>query len=592
MLRLVLYLLAVSALAFGIAWLADRPGSVVIEWQGYSIETSLLGAAITLAALIGLCIFLWWALRQIWYSPAAIGSFFNRRRQKRGLEALSSGMIAIGAGDRMLATKYALQARKALPNEPLTHLLRAQAAQLSGDRTTARRIFEAMLASPDTEQLGLRGLFLEAEKEGDREAARQFAERALALNPKLAWPVEALFDIQCKAGDWAGALETLSIATRYHHVERPAANRRRAVLLTAQAQACEDSDPERALGLALEAHGLAVDLVPAAAIAGRLLAAKGNTPRATRVIQRTWKRSPHPDLATAYAYARIGDSPHDRLARVQQLAALRPMSIESSIAVATAAIDAREWETARRALEPLLENRLTQRVCTLMAQIEGKQHGDAGRVREWLARAVNAPRDPAWTADGVVADEWAPVSPVTGALDAFQWRVPVEALEKPDAELIGRKLEELVELGARQEPAIPAPETKGEPREVAGKSEAAAPAPVAASPPAPELPVDRPEKTKDPQQAPPAAAPAKPVAEAASPAARTASHSAPQKGEGKQFEAGVAPRKPAAEKPAVKPPRMFVPPRAPDDPGPDTQDGPDPIDTPAVAYQLPLKGSA
>jgi HemY protein len=591
MLRLVLYLLAVSALAFGIAWLADRPGSVVIEWQGYAIETSLLGAAITLAALIGLFIVLWWALRQIWYSPAAIGSFFNRRRQKRGLEALSSGMIAIGAGDRMLATKYALQARKALPNEPLTHLLRAQAAQLSGDRTTARRIFEAMLASPDTEQLGLRGLFLEAEKEGDREAARQFAERALALNPKLAWPVEALFDIQCKAGDWAGALETLSIATRYHHVERPAANRRRAVLLTAQAQVCEDSDPERALGLALEAHGLAVDLVPAAAIAGRLLAAKGNTPRATRVIQRTWKRSPHPDLATAYAYARIGDSPHDRLARVQQLAALRPMSIESSIAVATAAIDAREWETARRALEPLLENRLTQRVCTLMAQIEGKQHGNAGRVREWLARAVNAPRDPAWTADGVVADEWAPVSPVTGALDAFQWRVPVEALEKPDAELIGRKLEELVDLGARQEPAIAGPETKAEASEAGGKSEARAAPPVTPNEPAP-APVEKPDKTQDAQQASRAAAPAKPVAEAASTAARTASHPAPQPGEGKQSEAGVAPRRPAAEKPAVKPPRMFVPPRAPDDPGPDTQDGPDPIDSPAVAYQLPLKGSA
>ena len=61
-----------------------------------------------------------------------------------------------------------------------------------------------------------------------------------------------------------------------------------------------------------------------------------------------------------------------------------------------------------------------------MARIEGEQHGHTGRVREWLARAVNAPRDPAWTADGVVSDRWAPVSPVTGALDAFRWRVPVE----------------------------------------------------------------------------------------------------------------------------------------------------------------------
>ena len=41
-----------------------------------------------------------------------------------------------------------------------------------------------MLASPDTEQLGLRGLFLEAEREGEQEAARQFAERALQAQPQ------------------------------------------------------------------------------------------------------------------------------------------------------------------------------------------------------------------------------------------------------------------------------------------------------------------------------------------------------------------------------------------------------------------------
>ena len=57
--------------------------------------------------------------------------------------------------------------------------------------------------------------------------------------------------------------------------------------------------------------------------------------------------------------------------------------------------------------------------------------------------AVNAPRDPAWTADGVVADRWAPISPVTGALDAFQWRVPVESMDRGDGEMLAAKLEEV-----------------------------------------------------------------------------------------------------------------------------------------------------
>src|SRR6185295_3999558 len=171
--------------------------------------------------------------------------------QARGLDALSSGMIAIGAGDASLALRHAGQARKALPNEPLTHLLRAQTAQLIGDRTTSRRIFEAMLGSRDTEQLGLRGLFLEAQREGETEAARQFAERALALNPKLSWPVEALFDLQCHAGDWQAALDTLAIGRRIGLIDKTVAKRRRAVLLTAQAQVAEDAGTDKALELAL-----------------------------------------------------------------------------------------------------------------------------------------------------------------------------------------------------------------------------------------------------------------------------------------------------------------------------------------------------
>src|SRR5262249_1761422 len=386
--------------------------------------TSVFLAVVMVALVVALLLVAWSALRQMWASPAALAALRRRRRLQRGLDAISGGIIAIGAGDGSLATRYALQARKSLPNEPLTHLLRAQAAELSGDRSTARRIFEAMLASPDTAQLGLRRLFLEAKRDGETEAARQFAERALKLNSKLAWPVDALFDLMCKAQDWQGALAMLALAQRQDLIDKAMAQRRRAVLLAAKAQEAEDNEPERALALAVEAHKLAPDLVPAATIAGRVLASQGNTPRAARVLLKTWRLAPHPELATVYAYARPGDSPRDRLTRVRHLGRLTPQADEAAIAIAVASIEAREWEEARQVLEPLLGARLTQRVATLMARIEGEQHGNAGGVREWLARAVNAPRDPAWTADGIVSDQWAPTSPVTGVLDAFRWRVP------------------------------------------------------------------------------------------------------------------------------------------------------------------------
>jgi HemY protein len=73
----------------------------------------------------------------------------------------------------------------------------------------------------------------------------------------------------------------------------------------------------------------------------------------------------------------------------------------------------------------------TQGVASLMAEIEEGQSGDQGKAREWLSRAVRAPRDPAWTADGITADEWEPTSPLTGKLDAFEWKVPVSAVARP-----------------------------------------------------------------------------------------------------------------------------------------------------------------
>ena len=378
--------------------------------------------------------------------------------------------------------------------------------------------------------------------------------------------------------DWQGALDTLAIGRRNGLIDKTVAKRRRAVLLTAQAQAAEDAGTDKALELALEAHRLAPDLVPAAAIAGRVLASRGNTPRAARVLLKTWRLSPHPELAAAYAYVRPGDSPRDRLVRVRHLGRITPNDIEAPIAIAAAAVEAREWDEARNALEPLLDNRLSQRVCTLMARIEAEQHGHTGRVREWLARAVHAPRDPAWAADGVVSDHWAPTSPVTGQLDAFRWRVPVEAADESAAALLSAKVEALVGLGAEAEPVIehrertqPAAETvRGETIEPPVIKPTPKPAPA---PEAEEVMVLPPVKPAPVKPQPPA------VARVPAPRAEPPQWTEPDVA-GRKAQTEVTPQRESLgdrAKPASRPvrprkptePKIFVPPRAPDDPGPE-----------------------
>src|SRR5664280_1992868 len=280
MIRLILFLLAVAVLAAGFAWVADRPGDVVITWMGYHIETSLMVAALAIVVLVLVLMLLWAIVRGILRSPEQVSVFFRHRRAMKGYLAISRGLIAIGAGD-----------------------LRS---------------------------------------------ARKSAEEAVRLAP---------------------------------------------------------------------------DLVPAAALAGRRLAEAGETRKARKILEKAWTINPHPDIAEAYANLRLGDSARDRLARMHKLAAKVPGQLEGALAVARAAFEAREFAGARSELAPYL-SAPTRRVATLMAEIEESEHGDEGRVREWMGRAMRAAGDPVWTADGVVSERWLPVSP-NGRLDGFTWKLPL-----------------------------------------------------------------------------------------------------------------------------------------------------------------------
>lgn len=453
MIRVLIYLVIIAAFAAGAVWMAERPGEVAIVWEGYRVETSVAVAAIGVVALVFLGMLVWSLLRFVFGLPGLFSLSNRTRRRAKGFEALSRGMVAVGSGDPVSAQRYAHQARKLVAEEPLTLLLEAQSAQMAGDKPAAEESFKAMLDHSETRVLGLRGLFVEARRRGDREAAQAFADEAVKLSPSLAWANDALLEFHTSTGDWAAARTAVERRAALKLADKAEARRQRAVLLAAEALQKRDSAPEASLSAALEAVKLAPTLVPAAALAGEQLAARGDARKATKILEACWRDSPHPDIAAAYINARPKDSAEARLQRAETLSRLRPTEPEAALAVATAAVAARNFDKARAALTPLLASTPTTRACLLMAELEEAAGGSPARVREWLARATRAPHDPAWVADGVVSAKWLPASPVTGALDAFVWTMPPAALGAP-----GPVLEDFGPLPPEPEPApLPAP---------------------------------------------------------------------------------------------------------------------------------------
>ncbi|MBP2311345.1 heme biosynthesis protein HemY [Azospirillum soli] len=423
-----LWFLAKVAIVVAIAvWLADRPGTVSINWQGYVVETSFGIAVLIAVAALGAAALLYRFVRALIRAPRNIGRYSRSRRRERGYKALTRGMVAVAAGDAATARKMARKADGLLNEPPLTMLLSAQAAQLQGDDRAAKEYFTAMLDRPETAFLGLRGLLTQAIKSGDRVEALQLARRAQSLQPNTPWLLGTLYDLEARAGDWAAAEGTLQQAIQAGAINPEEGRRHRAALLLERSfEAERRGRGDAALSHAQAAHDLLPGFIPAAARAARLLVRAGKHKHAAKTVERAWRAGPHPDLTDAYREVIDGYDPLTRVKLFEKLRNLAPNDVESHISVARASLDAQLWGEARAHLNKALEIQPSRRLYRLLADLERAEHNDEEAARAWLAQAAAAPSDPAWTCDAcnAVSHGWGGLCGHCGAFDSLQWKAP------------------------------------------------------------------------------------------------------------------------------------------------------------------------
>ena len=209
MYRIILFLVLIALAAAGAAWVADQTGEVALSWDGWRLHTTLPVFALALGVALVAAILAWSILRALWRLPERIRRGRRERRHARGRHAITQGLLAIGHGDSTAARMHADVARRHAADDPLALLLHAQSAQLDGDRDSARAAFHAMAERKDTRLLGLRGLFIEAQRADDAVAAVGIAEEALRLSPSSTWASHAVLGFRCARGDWSGALTIL-----------------------------------------------------------------------------------------------------------------------------------------------------------------------------------------------------------------------------------------------------------------------------------------------------------------------------------------------------------------------------------------------
>lgn len=430
MIRAFVLFFIIVLVSLGFVWVANQPGNVTMVWLDHRIDMPVSRLIAGVAILSVALAVVWRTFGAVRSVVARTGSVRVERRRHRGYKALTRGFVAVAAGDVEEASKQAERADVLLADPPLTMLLSAQAAQLSGDQKAAQKYFVAMLDRPDTAFLGLRGLINQALRDHNRDEALILARRAYRLRPKTPWLVAMLSELLSQTGLWAEAAAVLHAAAR--HRTLPDARQREAVALFGQSQRARiEGRPGESLDLLRRAHKLSPDNVPIAAKLASVFADQGKRRRARKILEAAWAQGPHPDLARAFATLSPGEEPLARLQRSAILVKLRPEHAETHIAVAEAALDAQLWGEARRHLRlALLAPNPGRRVFRLMATLEEKESEDLPAARQWLAKAAETGPDPAWVCRRCAASvpDWQPLCPACDAFDELAWTSPARPI--------------------------------------------------------------------------------------------------------------------------------------------------------------------
>ncbi len=244
LLKALTFVLVVAGLIYGVEYLLSHGGSLRIAVANVEFTLGPVQAVIAfvllLVAVWGLLKLLGLALatlKFLWGDETALTRYFNRNREQRGFKALSDALTLLAEGEGSAAVAQATKAERLLRRPDLTGLVRAQAAEMSGDRSLADAAYKQLLDDERTRFVGVRGLLNQKLAEGDTDTALKLAEKAFMLKPRNAETSEKLLQLQARKANWAGARKTLGAKLKYGTLPRDLHRRRDAVLALADAQA-------------------------------------------------------------------------------------------------------------------------------------------------------------------------------------------------------------------------------------------------------------------------------------------------------------------------------------------------------------------
>lgn len=429
MIRVLSFVLKLALLLSAAIWLAEQDSSVILDWRGYRFETNtafLFVLAVAIVLIIS-------GIARVWGyvtgAPRRVLAWREESKIHTGLSAYTKGLVAIAMGNPEEAKRQAEKTKTNLPkHEGLGHLLAAQAATLSGDHDAAQQSLKAMAdAKDDAAFLGIRGLLSNAIREGDLKRALKLTNDAQKLEPKSPWIYETRLNLYARLGQWIDAEKIIKQMQKSKFISSDVSKTYQSyVSLELSKEALEQGRRDDALSYARDAAKLNESFAPIAVHYASIIAAEGRANRAASIIEKAWKKSPHPLLANYFYQLSVGLDPADQYKKMQKLIKLHPDHRDSLMVQASLEAERGHYQQARDALYQLLDTEPTTGVYKMLSTIEEKQNGNVKAIKEWLDKIPTADPDYAWVCDSCRhgTDIWSATCPHCMSFGKLKWAKP------------------------------------------------------------------------------------------------------------------------------------------------------------------------
>lgn len=379
------------ALLVGLGWLveysAQTPGTVVFEWYGYEVETTVLFVAVCLLVLT--LFFFAWGRVWGWFmaAPKMLQVYRDKKKEQKGFETFFKGLNALASGDAEKAKNLALQTSKLLPDQRLPHMIRAEAAQMLGEEGEAIYHFQALAEHKDSAFLGLRGLLSQAYKSKNYEAAYEYAQKAHKMKPKSTWVQRIYFEVLLHLNRFEEALHFLDKLDKQSVLSFEESRQHRAFI---SLQIGEAAKREKAYRKAFKYADISLKALPTFKAAGVFKASvyreKEDKKGEANCLAEIWQTAPKKGVFSRWL--QMTDGQKNQLKLAQKLTKKHLHTAEGCMALGLAFMAAEKWKEAEQQFKNALEYTQNQFIYAQLLMCAERLHREPSLQEKWQKKAI------------------------------------------------------------------------------------------------------------------------------------------------------------------------------------------------------------